>query len=134
MTYLSHSPLQQAIYETLTGDAALTALVSGIYDHVPQGTDTPFVTLGEANVREWSNAEKTGSEQQLSLRIFSRESGRKQAAIIMERIVTLLHNAAIAVTGCTLMQLQCTASSISLMNDGATYRGTLNFRALLRDE
>jgi len=119
MTYLSHTSLQQAIYQTLTGDAALSAIISGIYDHVPQGNPYPFITIGEANIRDWSNLEKPGSEHQFTIRVFSRESGRKQSADI------------ISVSGSTLVQMQCTGSTIALMDDGATYRGTLGFRALL---
>lgn len=108
-------------------------LVSGVHDHVPQGSTYPFVTLGEAESRDWSNVEKQGTQQQISLRIWSRESGRKQAAAIMERIVTLLHNASPSVSGQSLVSLRFVSSAIALLDDGATYRGTLIFRALLTE-
>jgi hypothetical protein len=134
MTQFSHFSLQQALYQHLCGDAALTALVTGIYDHVPQGTQYPFVTLGESAIRDWSNAEKQGTEQVITLRIWSREAGRKQAATIMERITILLNSAALNVTGQTLVSLRFISSNITLQDDGITYKGSLVFRALLREE
>jgi hypothetical protein len=134
MTYLSHFSLQQSIYQILANDATLGAMITGVYDHVPAGTEYPFVTVGEGESRDWSNAEKQGTEQLITLRIWSREAGRKQAAGIMERIVTLLHNTMPDVTGQNLISLRFTGSSIVLMNDGTTYRGSLSFRALLSEE
>ncbi|MDX2073484.1 MAG: DUF3168 domain-containing protein [Alphaproteobacteria bacterium] len=133
MTYFSQFSLQQSLYQQLTGDTTLMALVSGIFDHVPQGTAYPFVTIGEAAIRDFSNAEKQGTEQQVTLRIYSREAGRKQASAIMERIVTLLNSADLTVSGQTLRSLRFLSSNIVLQDDGLTYRGTLIFRALLNE-
>lgn len=131
MTYLSHFSLQQALCQHLLADATLMGLATGVFDHVPQGTSYPFITIGEALIRDWSNAEKQGTEQAVTLRIWSRESGRKQAAAIMERIVTLLNGTSLTVTGQTLMSLRFVSSNITLQDDGFTYRGSLTFRALL---
>ncbi len=108
-------------------------LVTGIFDHVPQDTAYPFVTIGEANIRDWSNVETQGTEQNISLHIYSREAGRKQAATIMERIITLLNSANLSVTGQNLRSLRFISSNIVLQDDGLTYKGTLIFRALLCD-
>lgn len=133
MTYFSHFSLQQVLYQTLSGDSALSALVTGVFDHVPQATAYPFVTLGEASIRDWSNLENAGTEQQITLRVWSREAGRKEAADIMERIVAVLQNADLSVSGQTLVLLKFVSSSIELQNDGLTTRGSLIFRALLSE-
>jgi hypothetical protein len=38
-------PLQTAVYARLVADAPLAALVSGVFDHVPDGTPIPYVRL-----------------------------------------------------------------------------------------
>jgi len=134
MTYLTHFSLQQSIYTILTADSTLNGLITGIFDHVPQGTEYPFVTLGESAIRDFSNVEKQGTEAMLTLRIFSREAGRKEAAIIMERIVSLLHNVNHTVEGQSLVSIQYQSSNIMLEDDGATYRGTLIFKARMLEE
>lgn len=131
MTYFSHIPLQTAIYSVLTADATLDGLISGIYDHVPDDAEYPFVTIGEHGVRDWSNAEKQGTEQQVTLRVFSRDAGRKAAGTIMEQLITLMHNASLSVSGHSVVHVRFVSSNIVLLDDGRTYRGAVNFRVLL---
>ncbi len=47
MIGLAAYELQAPLYTRLTGDAALDALVSGVFDHVPEGTAYPYVVIGE---------------------------------------------------------------------------------------
>ena len=131
MADFSHFALQKAIYETLTADSTLMALVEGIYDRVPQDCAFPYISIGEAKIADWSTKTTTGTEQLISLYVCSREGGRKQAATIMERIHTLLHNASPAVDGQALISLRFVGSSIELESDGWTYRGMVQLRALL---
>ena len=39
-------PLQQAVYARLTGHAPLMALVTGVFDEVPENQPHPYVSLG----------------------------------------------------------------------------------------
>lgn len=130
MTYPSHFSLQQSVYETLNNDATLAALVVGVFDHVPSGTDYPFITLGEGSARDWSNLEHQGTQHQVTLRVYSREAGRKQASTIIERIVALMHGG-FSVSGQSVRSIRFLSSTIQLQDDGLTYVGTVNFRVLL---
>src|SRR5690349_18507109 len=103
MPVFSHLPLQKAIYQTLTGDTTLMALVAGVYDRPPQASAYPYITLGDAEGRDWSTKTASGVEFMGTLHIWSREGGRKQALTIMERVHTLLHDANISVEGQTLV-------------------------------
>lgn len=132
MTGFSHNPLQTAIYQLLSADSALMAMVSGVYDRPPQGSDYPFVTLGESSIQDLSNIAATASGQVAHLHVWSREGGRKQAALIMERIYTLLNRAALSVTGQTLVEISFATSTILLEDDGWTYHGTMHFNVLLQ--
>jgi hypothetical protein len=131
MAVFSQHPLQKAIYQTLSGDATLMGLVTGVYDRPPQGSAFPYITLGESEGRDWSTKTTSGMEQIVSQHVWSREGGRKQASLIMERIHTLLHDAGLSVEGQTLISLRFSASSLNLENDGWTYHGILRFRAFM---
>lgn len=131
MVNFSHYPLQKAIYQKLTGDSALMALVTGVFDRSPQGQDYPFVTIGESTVSDWSTKTTNGTEQRVSVHIWAREGGRKQAEVVAEKIHSLLHMGTMAVDGQTLVLMRFLSSAISLENDGYTYQGIMRFRALL---
>lgn len=128
----NHFPLQKAIYQALTADAALMGLVTNVYDRPPQNSAFPYVTLGDATARDWSSKTTTGVEHTIALRVWGREGGRKEASLIMERIHTLLHQANLSVTGHTLVMIRFVSSDITLENDGWTYQGAMRFQALLQ--
>ncbi len=109
-------------------------VISGVFDHTPQNTVFPYITFGEVISRDWSNAAQGGAEQLVSLQIWSREGGRKQAISIMEKVYDLLHQASLEVESQTLVLMRFVTSKITLGNDGFTYQGTMQFRALMRAE
>ena len=131
MGIFSHWPLQKAVYQALTADAALMAIVNGVYDFVPASAAYPYAVIGEMTGADRSTKTTGGMEFRFFVRVFSREGGRKQAASAMERIHAVLHHAALSVTGQTLVSLRCEGSEIRLEDDGATYQGILRFRAAL---
>ena len=133
MTYLTHFSLQQEIYEKLTADTLLMAMVTGVFDHVPQGTEYPFITMGESSLRDFSNLEQQGTEAQATIRIFSREAGRKESALIMERITHLLQRATLAISGQECVDSRFVSSNIILQDEGLTHRGTLVFAVRMRE-
>lgn len=131
MAIFSHLPLQQEIYQALTGDSTLMTLVTGVYDRVPQDSAYPYVVIGDMAGNDWSSKTTTGMEYLITLHVWSREGGRKETALIMERLHTLLHQSNLTITGQSLVLMQFLSSSLSLENDGWTYHGILRLRALL---
>ena len=115
MTNFSYYTLQQSVYQLLSGDSTLLSMVSAVYDRPPQGSAYPYVTIGESTISDWS----------------SRNGCRKEAALIMERVYNLLHQASMSVTGQTLVQIRFVSGDILLENDGYTYQGIIRFRAFL---
>lgn len=130
MPNFSQYSLQKSIYQLLSSDSALSVLVSGVYDFVPQASIYPYVVIGEDRLRDWSTKTTNGAEHQLTLHVHSREGGRKQAALIMERLHTLLHNAALTMTGQTLVAISFEGSDIMQEKDGIGYHGVMRYRAL----
>ncbi|NBX02711.1 MAG: DUF3168 domain-containing protein [Alphaproteobacteria bacterium] len=132
MSNFSVITLQKSIYEALTNDIALIALIRGVYDHTPQNSAFPYIAFGEVTSREWSNVEDAGMEQQVTLNIWSREGGRKEAISIMERVYTVLHQVSLTIEGQSLVSLRFVTSKVMLGNDGFTYQGNMQFRGLMR--
>lgn len=132
MVSFSQYPLQKAIFQALNGDTALLSMVGGIYDRPAQGVAFPYITFAGWEGGDWSSATTSGMAFELVLEIWSREGGHKQAARIMERVHTLLHDANPAVEGQTLVMLRFGGSSIELEEDGCTYRGVVRLKALVQ--
>jgi hypothetical protein len=131
MTNFSHHLLQSSIYQLLVNDAALGALIEGVYDRPVQGTEFPYLTLGESIGADWSTKTTRGMEHTFTIHAWSRDGGRKQASSIMERIHTLIHQADLAVSGQTTVVVRFISSAIELESDGWTYHGIMRFQALL---
>ena len=131
MSNFSYFTLQKAIYQTLSGDSTLLAMVNAVYDRPPQGSPYPYITIGESTVSDWSSKTTAGTEEIVKLHIWSRNGGRKETASIMERVYQLLHQASLTVTGQTLILIRFMSSDITLENDGFTYQGIIQFKALL---
>lgn len=101
MAYLSLSPVLVGIYSMLNV-AGLTALVSTrIYDDVPQAPTFPFVWF-EAREHD-SRGFGTGGFPTVELRVhaFSQYEGTKEAQSIIQKVIQLLRDQAVTVSGYT---------------------------------
>ncbi|MFW0776993.1 MAG: DUF3168 domain-containing protein [Rickettsiales bacterium] len=131
MTNFSHHALHKAIYQKLTEDATLINAVNGVFDLVPQGQEYPYITIGESTTSDWSTNTTTGTEHLLTIHVWSREGGKKETELLMERIHTLLHDGSLTIDDQTLVLSRFQSSSIELEGDGWTNHGRMRFRMLL---
>ena len=131
MANLNYYNTQRAVYDKLAGSSPLMAVVSGIFDHVPQDTTFPFVTISDISSSDISNLNKNGIEQKIKINIWSREAGKKQATDIMELIYSLLNNTTISAAGQTFVTMGFISNSIQLEDDGWTYHGIMNLGVIL---
>lgn len=92
-------PIQQAIYDLLTGDSELMGLVTGVFDHVPEGTDYPYVVIGEATQVPDNRHGGFGASTTETLHVWTRERGFAGALAIETRIRQLLDERPLAVAG-----------------------------------
>jgi hypothetical protein len=124
--------LQQAIFAGLTADAALTALLGGqrVYDDVPERAEFPYVTFAVTSERDWSTGSEEGSEHSLTLHVWSRAGGRREAHEIMGALREALHDAALALTDHRLVNLRHEFSEARRDADGETYHGITRYRAV----
>ena len=105
--------LQSAIYSTLNSDNNLTStLGASVFDDVTEGTDTPFVTIGEDTASEYDTKDLDGTETTINIDVWSEYKGSKECKQIMDRIHDLLHDSSISVTGFNLVNLRFEFSDI----------------------
>jgi len=132
-------PLQQAVYDRLTADAGLTALLAegaaGVFDHVPQASAFPYVTIGEASAAPGELASKTEAAlaQSLTLHVWSRDRGFGETKRILAALAAALDDASggapLTVAGQTLVALRFEFAATFLDPDGLTRHGVQRFRA-----
>lgn len=123
--------LQKAIFECLTTDIGVSGFVGArIYDAVPGDTGFPYLTLGEAQVEDWSAGEAEGREHWLSMNVYSRSGGRAEVKAIMGAVHRALHDAALTLDGYALINMRFQSAETRRESDGTTWRGTIRFRAV----
>lgn len=126
------SALRSAVFAALSGDAVLLAELGGarVYDVPPAAPDFPYVTIGEAQVTDWSTATEAGEEHRLTLNAWSRQGGHDEAHRIAGAVQEALHDAALALASARLVNLRATGAEIRREAGGRTYRALIRFRAV----
>jgi hypothetical protein len=120
--------VQKAIYDKLVADAPLAAMVTGIYDHVDQGTAYPYVVIGEDSENEWDTDTEQGAESSITVHSWSRERGRKETKEIQERIYELLHRVELTIEDAIFYSIFWEFSDSFVEPDGETRHGVIRFR------
>lgn len=92
-------PLQLAIVQQLRANAPLTALVSGVFDEVPEDQPHPYVTAGSITETVDDAHNQRGLEAQVELHIWSRYPGYKEAADILAALDAVLDRQPLTVSG-----------------------------------
>lgn len=138
--------LQQAVYDLLTAGGGLVvagigpsggALTVAVLDNVPQGTATPYVTIGEDNLEGGParTDDSEGAEGIVEITIYTglEHSGRKTAKLIADAVQARLNLAKPSVSGYTLAALFWDSSANFDEVDGLTRRTVEGYRALLQE-
>jgi hypothetical protein len=125
--------LQAAVFETLVGDAPLAALLGGakIFDGAPRNAEAPYVHLGEVVARDWSTATEAGTEISFAVVVWSRAPGRSEGLSIAERVVALLHDAALTPVGFHLVNLRHATTETARVETPEGRRTVVRFRAVV---
>jgi hypothetical protein len=128
--------LRAAIRGALIADAPLTSLLGGekIYDEPPRDAALPYVTLGEDAVSDGSTATESGDEHALTLHVWSRQGGHREAQMIAGALLEALADASLAPEGHRFANLRFIAADVRREADGRTYHGVVRLRALTEPE
>lgn len=120
--------LQRTIYETLTADPTLAAMITGVYDHVDQGTTYPYVVIGEDAANEFDTDTEQGAESVITIHTWSRERGRMQTKEIQEAIYEILHRKHLTMNNAIFHSIFWEFSESFVDADGETRHGVMRFR------
>lgn len=129
--------LQKAIYQKLKGSATLTAVVVGVYDDVPQSSDSglasafPYVTIGDDSSTEWDTDTELGVEVLITIHVWSRAKGRTETKQIQKIVYNLLHRCKLSVKDSVLVGCEYISDESFMDSDGKTRHGVQQFRVTL---
>lgn len=124
--------LRTAVRQKLVGDATLSSLTGGprIYDEPPRGSLPPYVVLARCDSADLSGDDAPVVEHGLDLEVWSREGGLSEALKIADRVVRLLDDAELALSGARLVGIAWRGTQADRVADGGLRRATLSFRAV----
>lgn len=121
--------IQAAIYDRLASDLTLTSLGARVYDDVPQGTEFPYVVVGDETITDDGGKDFQGFDRLMSIDVFSRYSGNKEAKQIMDQVFNLLHDQPLTVSTQQLIVMRLAFAPPVLRDpDGVSRHGVMRFR------
>lgn len=135
MSYAATAALQAAVYQHLTADAGLAALVgTAIYDALPAGTLPPtYVTIGPENVRNRSDGTGQGARHDLTISVVTDGAGFHAAKQVAVAISDALVGTDLSLSRGELVSLQFYKAQARREGTGAMRRIDLTLRARVDD-
>jgi hypothetical protein len=126
--------LQKAIFTTLNGNVrGMSAVNVPVFDDVPEGTEYPYVVIGEETAANNGTKTLDGIEHTLTIHAWSRYRGRREIKEIMQSVYENLHNTDISVSGASLVNIRQEFNTTLAETDGITRHGVMRFRAVVFD-
>jgi hypothetical protein len=92
-------PLQRAVFQKLTGTPALMALVTGVFDEVPDNQAFPYVSIGSTIETPDDTHDAQGLEASITLHVWSKYPGIREAADIFAALDAALDRQPLTVPG-----------------------------------
>lgn len=123
--------VQGKIVSTLKATAAVTALVTDVYDSVPEnpwGTKLGYISLGPEDNNVDDADCISGWEMFHQIDVWSRKPGRVHAKQICAAVKAALHHADLTLTDNALVSIECVFERILKDPDQQTTHGVLQFR------
>lgn len=125
------SPVQALVYGVLGGDATLTA-IGPVYDHVPEQTSFPYVSLSDFRETVDDTLGMLGRKIEATIEAWSQAEGYKELETMANRIIELLDTDGLAdPTGWTMVSSIYALGTLGREVDGLTRHGTLTFEILV---
>ena len=136
MSYGTAAALQAAVYQTLTADAALVAIVgSAIYDAVPVGSlPSIYVSIGTETVKDRSDQTGAGSEHELTISVITELAGFAVAKDAAGAVSDALAGATMVLSRGTLIAMNFYRAKASRVGTNEQRQIDLTFKALVEDD
>ncbi|KAA2317411.1 DUF3168 domain-containing protein [Pseudooceanicola sediminis] len=135
MSYAVSAALQAAIFQQLSSDAALVALVgANIFDAPPTGTPpATYVSLGEERVSDRSDMTGAGALHDLTVSVITEEDGFQVAKSVAAVISDSLAQPLPALTRGVVVSLNFLKARARRDGNGTLRRIDMKFRARVQD-
>lgn len=133
---MNSAALQQAVYDRLTGDATLMAMVVGVYTNPPQADDSadasafPYLTLGPFVMTPYDTKDTDGQVALVDVHIWSRGTSDLAWRQIADRIYLTLQKHELTVSGTDVLDCRFDGQTDFDDPDGLTHHAVLTFRVL----
>lgn len=118
--------LQTAIYTALTGGAY------AVYDHVPQDTAYPYITIGSHDVAERDLVTGRLEDHFFYVTLWSDYRGAKECNAMADWVVAQLHRQWHTLTTGEKCKTHVTRRRVQPDVDGQTYQGNLTVAAVVQ--
>ncbi|KAA6450951.1 DUF3168 domain-containing protein [Bacillus swezeyi] len=126
--------LQKAIYERLSTDEALNAVITGIFDNPDKNTEFPYVTIGEDTSTPFETKVTFGENITTVLHVWSRaEDGKREAKEILSLVLQALSKAPLLVYGFQVLDFGVQQTQVITDIDGITQHGILRLRLYINN-
>ena len=125
------APLQAAVYNRLSGDAAITALVgNAIHDALPPGIPPAlYILLGPEEVRPRSDSGGTGAAHDFTVSVITETAGFSSAKALAASVCAALEGAALTLSGGVVAGLWFRQSRARRLDQGNLREIAMTFRA-----
>lgn len=135
MTYAMGESLQIALYDRITSDPEIDALVGGaVYDSVPDAAPDLFVAFGPEQVSGRSDATGNGAIHQVRISVVTRRNGYIAAKAVAARVSDALVNSAMPLSRGRLVSMRFIRAQARRDEGEGTRRIDLWFRASVDDQ
>jgi hypothetical protein len=115
--------VQQAVYNALAGSTEVQGLLGNpprLYDHVPPGAAFPYAVFGAVTANPFDTKTETGFEQIVTIDIWSRYRGTKEAKDILQATYDALHRGNLSVSGQVFLSCEFHSADVAPEGDGLT--------------
>jgi hypothetical protein len=129
----AESAIQKGVIDALAADGQITSAVNGVYQHIPQEEDFPYIRVRVGVSENWLTATTSGKKITLVISVFFKTRSSKPVLDVLERIHALLHDQDITLSGATLVNMRFLENEVDILRDGLTYEGTSLFLATVEE-
>ena len=135
MSYGVSAALQAAIYQRVSTDAAVQALVgSAVYDAVPAGAlPATYVTLGPEAVKDASDTDGRGAWHDVVLSVITSAAGFQEAKDVAAALNDALLGANLTLTRGRVVGVAFKSAKAKREGTGSTRRIDMSFRLRVED-
>ena len=136
MSYAVSGALQTAVFDALSNDASLGALVgTAIYDAVPSGVlPDIYVRLGSESVRDASDISGAGAVHALTISVITTNPGFATAKAAATAVSDALHDASLSLSRGALVSLRFERATAKRIDSASARQIDLRFRARVQDD